>query len=302
MGCRRRADPIKSDLKIPADFYAVLTIYLLFAIGLKGGNKLSGTSLQEVLLPISAAIGLSVLIPIWSFAILKHLGRYDKTNAAALAAHYGSVSAVTFAEALAFLSIMKVGSEAFMPALLAVMEVPAILIAIFLVKRGEKNVSWSKLFHELLAGKGIILLVGGMLIGFVSGSKGFEQVSPLFEAPFRGVLTIFLLEIGLVTGRRFADVRKAGVFLVAFALLMPALHGALGVFIGSEIGLSVGGATLLGTLAASASYIAAPAAVRVALPDANPALYLTASLALTFPFNVVVGIPLYFSLAQEHGL
>ena len=196
---------------------------------------------------------------------------------------------------------MDTESESFMPALLAVMEIPAILIAILLVKRGEKSTTWKQLTHELLAGKSVILLVGGMLIGFMGGAKGFEQVSPFFETPFRGILTLFLLEIGLVTGRRLKDVRKAGPFLIGFALIMPLIHGALGVWLGTAIGLSVGGATLLGTLAASASYIAAPAAVRVALPEANPAIYLTASLALTFPLNVVIGIPLYFSLAKVLG-
>lgn len=295
---------VKSDLKIPPEIYSALTIYLLFAIGLKGGAKLVGVEFGAVWPAVLAALGLSLLIPLWSFGILTRVGKFDSTNAAALAAHYGSVSAVTFAEALAFLKLVGVDSEAFMPALLAIMEVPAILVAIFLVARKRGNTSsggLQKLIHELLAGKGILLLVGGMLIGFLGGSKGFEQVSPFFEAPFRGILTIFLLEIGIITGQKFADIKKAGKFLFGFALVMPLLHGLLGVGLGHSIGLSVGGATLLGTLAASASYIAAPAAVRVALPQASPAIYLTASLAMTFPFNVVVGIPTYFAFAKWLG-
>jgi hypothetical protein len=298
------ASLIKSDLKIPPEIYSALTIYLLFAIGIKGGAKLVGVDFASVWPAILVALALSLLIPIWSFGILTGLGKFDDTNAAALAAHYGSVSAVTFAEALAFLKLVHADSEAFMPALLAIMEVPAILVAVLLVARKGKLAqggNFKKLLRELLAGKGIVLLIGGMVIGFLGGPKGMEQVAPFFEAPFRGILTIFLLEIGLITGQKLHDVKKAGPFLVGFALVMPLAHGLLGVGLGHMIGLSVGGATLLGTLAASASYIAAPAAVRVALPQASPALYLTASLALTFPFNVVVGIPTYFAFASWLG-
>jgi hypothetical protein len=152
--------------------------------------------------------------------------------------------------------------------------------------------------HELLTGKGIVLLLGGLAIGLLSGKRGFEQIAPLFEAPFPGVLTLFLLEVGLVTGRRLFDLKKGGGFLVAFGILMPVLHGLCGVALGKGVGLGLGGSTVLGALAASASYIAAPAAVRVALPQASPALYLTASLAITFPFNIVIGIPIYFSFAR----
>ena len=292
---------IRSDLKFPPELYTALTIYLLFAIGLKGGAKLVGLSFADLWRPMTLAIALSLAIPVWSFFILKKLGRLDGINAAAIAAHYGSVSAVTFGEALAFLELMKVGTEPFLPALLAVMEIPAILVAILLVGRqavATGGGSWGRVLHELVSSKGVVLLVGGMVIGFAGGQKGFDQVAPLFETPFRGMLTLFLLEIGLVTGRRLGDVRQAGWRLIAFALIMPLLHGALGVWLGDWIGLSVGGATTLGTLAASASYIAAPAAVRVALPQASPALYLTASLALTFPFNVVIGIPTYFAFAR----
>lgn len=296
---------IRSDLRFPDAIYSGLTIYLLFAIGLKGGMKLDGVGLQEFWRPALACLGLCLTIPLWSYGILRRLGKFDVTNAAALAAHYGSVSAVTFGESLAFLDLMKVSHEGFLPALLAIMEVPAIVIAIYLGTRwapadgadGTRR-GLGAVLHELLTGKGIVLLLGGMAIGYLSGKKGCEQVAPLFDAPFRGVLTLFLLEIGLVTGRRLLDLRQMGPFLIGFALLMPILHGMLGVALGTWVGLGVGGATVIGTLAASASYIAAPAAVRVALPQANPALYLTASLAITFPFNVVIGIPLYYTIAR----
>ncbi|CAN5882549.1 sodium-dependent bicarbonate transport family permease [soil metagenome] len=294
---------LKSDLKFPEELQAALTIYLLFAIGLKGGMKLEGVSFSVVGGPLCAAILLSVIIPIWCFYILKGFVRLDAINAGAIAAHYGSVSAVTFSAALAFLETAKISVEGYVPALLAVMEAPAIIAAVFLaLRKNPKDKSkpgeFKKLFHDLLTGKGIILLLGGLVIGLLCGKKGFDQVAPLFDAPFKGVLTLFLLEVGLVTGRRLHDLKSAGWRLVAFAILMPVLHGLLGACLGKWCGLGLGGTTVLATLAASASYIAAPAAVRIALPQASPALYLTSSLAITFPFNVVLGIPLYFGFAK----
>lgn len=294
----------KSDLKFPDELSVALTIYLLFAIGLKGGMKLDGADVKEFLPPLAAGVGLCLAIPAWSFFILRGLGKFDPINAAAIAAHYGSVSAVTFSAALAFLDARQEAHEGFLPALLAVMEVPAIVICLWLARRFQKESptgsqrAMSGVLHELFTGKGVVLLVGGMVIGLVGGRAGYEQVAPLFDAPFRGVLTLFLLEVGLVTGRRLYDLRKAGPFLMGFAVVMPVVHGLLGVALGKVCGLGVGGATVLGTLAASASYIAAPAAVRVALPQANPAFYLTAALAVTFPFNVLVGIPIYYSFAR----
>lgn len=295
------ASLIRSDLKIPPEIYTALTIYLLFAIGLKGGAKLDGVTLADFWKPLAAALLLSLAIPVWSYAILRKLGRFDGVNAAALAAHYGSVSAVTFGEALVFLQLLQVSCEPYVAALLAVMEIPAIIVAIFLVGRGaaaDGSAPVSQVLRELLTSKSIVLLVGGLIIGFVSGGKGAEQVAPLFDAPFRGVLTLFLLEVGLVTGRRLPDLKHAGWRLPVFGTVMPLLHGLLGVWLGWWAGMGAGGATVLGTLAASASYIAAPAAVRVALPAASPAIYLTAALAVTFPFNVVIGIPLYYSFAR----
>ena len=294
---------VKSDLRFPDELYTALTIYLLFAIGLKGGMKLDGLSIGVVGGPLVAAVALSALIPLWCFFLLKKLVQLDAANAGAIAAHYGSVSAVTFSAVLAFLEIGKVPVEGFMPALLAVMEAPAIIVAIFLAMRTCKGGSsrpgeMKRLLHDLLTGKGILLLLGGLVIGLLCGKKGFEQVAPLFDAPFKGVLTLFLLEVGLVTGRRLHDLKSAGWKLVAFALSMPVLHGLLGAMVGKWCGLGLGGATVLATLAASASYIAAPAAVRIALPQASPALYLTSSLAITFPFNIVLGIPLYHAFAK----
>ena len=179
--------------------------------------------------------------------------------------------------------------------------VKVILVAIFIARtqnQDEIKSSWKKLFHELFAGKGTILLIGGLVIGFLTGKKGFEQVAPLFETPFKGVLALFLLEVGLVTGRRFGDLFKAGPFLICFGLIMPIIHACIGIFLGKTFGLSLGGSTIFGVLCASASYIAAPAAIRIALPEASPTYYLTAALAITFPFNIVFGLPLYLNIAK----
>ena len=292
---------IKSDLKFPEGLYIGLTIYLLFAIGLKGGVKLSATPMAEFYKPALGAILMCSLIPIWSYIILNKLGKFSVTNAAAIAAHYGSVSAVTFSESLSYMETMGISFEGFMPTMLAIMEVPAILIAIFIARtqsKEESTASWGKLFHELFAGRGTVLLIGGLVIGLLSGKKGFEQVAPLFDTPFKGVLALFLLEVGLVTGRKLGDLVKAGPFLIAFGLIMPILHACIGIFLGKTLGLSLGGSTIFGVLCASASYIAAPAAIRIALPEASPTYYLTSALAITFPFNIVFGLPLYLSIAK----
>ncbi|MBX3721263.1 MAG: sodium-dependent bicarbonate transport family permease [Turneriella sp.] len=290
---------LKSDLRFPDGMYTGLTIYLLLAIGLKGGVKLSLAPLSQVWLPALMAFALCIVIPVAAFVILRNLGKFDAVNAAAIAAHYGSVSAVTFSEAQAFLDSQGIAYEGFMPSLLALMEIPAIMVALFLVRaRGHKGAGLGNTAHELFAGKGTLLLVGGLAIGLISGKKGFEQFAPLFDTPFRGVLVLFLLEVGIVTGRRLADLKHAGIFLVLFGILFPLLSAAAALPLAKLCGLSYGGAMIFATLAASASYIAAPSAIRLALPEASPAYYLTASLAITFPFNVAVGLPLYLTAAR----
>ncbi len=301
------ATVVKSDLKFPEGWYLGLTAYLLFAIGIKGGLKLSNVSFDQIVKPASFAILICMMIPVWSYFILNKLGKFDVANSAAIAAHYGSVSAVTFSEATSFLDLMKVDYEGYMSSMLAIMEIPAIIIAIFMSKvlkeeKTSESSNMKKVLHELLTGKGTILLVGGIIIGMVGGKKGYDQVAPLFDGPFRGMLTLFLLEVGLVTGRRLADLKKAGWFLIFFGLAMPLVHGTIGVYLGNLAGLSVGGSTLFGVLCASASYIAAPASVRIAIPEASPTYYLTASLAITFPFNVTIGLPVYYTIAKTiHG-
>jgi hypothetical protein len=291
---------INSDLKFPDGMYTGLTIYLLLAIGLKGGVKLSNTSIEEFYRPATAALYLCISIPIIAYFLLTKLGKFDSINAAALAAHYGSVSAVTFSEALAFMDAQHITYEGFMPSMLAIMEIPAIIIALYMVKSktGDETGSMKKVLHELFAGKGTLLLIGGLMIGMISGKKGLEQFGPLFDTPFRGVLVLFLLEVGIVTGRRLVDLKKAGLFLIVFAILFPIFNAMIGLLLGKLAGLSLGGSTILATLSASASYIAAPSAIRIALPEASPGYYLTASLAITFPFNISFGLPLYLTLAK----
>ena len=296
----------RSDLRLPDALVSALTIYLLLAIGLKGGAKLDGVAWAQFLPVAGVAVLLCLLIPVWTFWLLRGVAGLSAVDAGALAAHYGSVSAVTFGAAVTMLDGAGVAAEPFMPALLALMEGPGILVALLLVRMTAAPTASSPgrnalgpVVVELFTSKGVILLVGGLGIGLVSGRGGFEQVAPLFDPPFKGVLMLFLLELGLVTGGRLADLRRNGLGMLAFGVVMPILHGLLGVWLGQKAGLGVGGATILGTLAASASYIAAPAAVRLALPEANPALYLTSSLAVTFPFNVTIGIPLYLQWSRH---
>ena len=293
------ATQAKSDLRIPEEAYSTLSIYLLLSIGLKGGAEISVTPFAHLGLPLLAALAAGCLTPLIAFGVLRRLGRFDVANAAAIAAHYGSVSVVTFTATLTFLDAAKVPYEHFVPALVVVMEIPAIVIALMLAQRSEATAGGMRgAVREVITGKSVVLLTGGLVIGALSGKPGLERVAPLFVAPFYGALTLFLLEMGMVAARRVREVRRVGGFLLAFALGMPLIHGALGLLLARAAGLSLGGATVMATLTASSSYIAAPAAVRIALPRANPSYYLTASLGITFPFNLTLGIPIYYTLAR----
>ncbi len=294
---------VHSDLKFPEQLYTALSIYLLIAIGLKGGVELSKTALTEFWAPALVTLLLGLCIPLWSYLILRRLGRFDVANSAALAAHYGSVSAVTFITSQTFLQTLGVPFNGFMPTLVALLEVPAIVVGLLIAttQMGHSQ-GMSAALREILTGKSIVLLLGGLLIGLLSGEEGFKLVKPFFVDPFNGALTLFLLEMGMVTAGRLRDLARVGWFLIGFGIVMPILHGVLGVWLGTVAGLSLGGSMVLGTMAASASYIAAPAAVRIALPQANPSYYLTAALGITFPFNLAFGIPLYYAIAQWfHG-
>lgn len=283
----------RSDLAIPAGATTMLSAYLLLAIGLKGGAALATAPLSEVALPALATLALGVVTPLTSFVALRRLGGYSRVDAAALAAHYGSVSAVTFLAALTYAESVGWHPEGFFPGLVAILEVPAILLALLLAHAGRSRAGARPVVLDVLAGKSVLLLLGGLSIGWISGPSGLGKVAPFFVAPFQGVLVLFLLDLGLVAGAHLKRARQVGPFVLAFALLAPVLHGALGVVAGYWAGLSVGGCAVLGAMASSASYIAAPAAVRLALPEADQGLCLTAALGITFPFNLTLGIPLY---------
>lgn len=291
---------VRSDLKFPVEVYQGLTIYLLLAIGYKGGMALADTELSVLALPLLGTIVMSSLIPLACFFVTRGVMRYSVCDAAAMAAHYGSVSAVTFMATLAFLDRLSVGYESFMPAIMATMEIPAIFVALILARRfgaGESG-SFGRSLAEVLSGKSLILLIAGMLAGALGGFETRELMHPFLIAPFYGVLMLFLLEMGLVAGEKLRESGRVSFRLILFAIVAPIIQGLCGLVAGQLIGLSQGGAVVFAVLCASASYIAAPAAVRVALPGANPAKYVTASLGITFPFNLVLGIPMYFSASQ----
>lgn len=289
---------LKSDLRLPDGLYLALSTYLLFAIGLKGGVALSEASLEELWAPALATVLLGLVTATLSFGVSLKLGKLSRVDAAAMAAHYGSVSAVTFIAAQSFAQAQNIQTEGFMPALVALLEIPAILLALVLAGNRTKESKSKDLVHELLTGKTVILLLGGMIIGALSAREGFEQVEPLFGDLFKGALTFFLLEMGLVAAQQIKVLGRQWAFLTLFGIGMPLINGSIGVFAGIFVGMSPGGAGILGAMAASASYIAAPAAVRVALPDANVSVPLATALAITFPFNLLVGIPLFMQLAQ----
>ncbi|MEM6822204.1 MAG: sodium-dependent bicarbonate transport family permease [Verrucomicrobiota bacterium] len=286
---------VKSDLKVPDPLYQGITIYLLFSIGFKGGSSLSDERISDVIAPLLGAVGIASLIPLLTFFVCRVILRFAVRDAAALAAHYGSVSAVTFIATLVFLEQNSIKYESYVTALMAIMEIPAIVIALLLAQvfGRKRKIKWNDILHEVGTNRSVFLLIAGLVTGALTGKDGLEKMSPFLIDPFYGVLTFFLLEMGLVAGEKLKDLRLAGVRLIVFALTMPLVQAWIGIWMASLVGLSQGGAVVFAVLAASASYIAAPAVIRNSLPEANPAFYVTASLAITFPFNLTVGIPLY---------
>ena len=288
---------LKSDLRLPEAMYEGLSIYLLLAIGLKGGVELAKHPIGPLLPQVGGVLLLGMALPLLAYPVLRHVGGFGRPDAASIAAHYGSVSMVTFAVALAFLVDRGIPHEEYMPLFVVVLEVPGLMIGILIAKLGAGGgLRWGALAHEVFLGRSILLLGGGLAIGWISGPEALAPQAKLFFDLFKAVLALFMLEMGLVAASRIRDLRRAGLFLLAFGTIVPCVFAVIGITTGALIGLSPGGAMLLGTLAASASYIAAPAAMRIAVPEANPSLSLAASLGVTFPFNVVVGIPLYHRL------
>lgn len=290
------AGVMKSDLKLPDAVYQLLSTYLLLAIGLKGGVQLAQAAPTHVALPALAALALGIGTAVVAFGAALRIGRFPRHDAAAFAGHYGSASAVTFAAAIAMLHRSSVAHEGFLPVLLVIMEVPAILVAIFLHRAGGsagRGAGYGTILHEVLLNRSVFLLLAGLLVGFVAGPQRFAPFEILFITAFKPILAFFVLEMGLLAAMRLPELRNSGVFIGVAAIVVPVLGGLAGGWLGTLTGLSPGGATVLATLAASASYIAAPAAMRVAIPEANTGMCVAAALGITFPFNLAIGIPLY---------
>ena len=287
---------VKSDLEIPVPIPKLFSLYLLFAIGFKGGVELNKSGVtQEVILTMLAAIFMACIVPVYTFFILRR--KLDIYNSAAIAATYGSISAVTFITANTFLFQLGIKSDGYMVAALALMESPAIIIGLILVNvfgtDKKREFSWSEVLQEAFLNSSVFLLVGSLIIGMLTGERGWHDEEPLVQGLFKGVLTLFLLDMGLVAARRIKDLQKTGFFLISFAILVPILNAGVGLMVARAINLSQGNALLFCVLCASASYIAVPAAIRMTVPEANPSLYVSTALAVTFPFNIIVGIPLY---------
>jgi hypothetical protein len=291
------AGVLRSDLRLPGAIYDFVSIVLLLAIGLKGGVELARQPDAGLFGQVVALLALGITLPMIAFPVLRYVGRLPRPDAASIAAHYGSVSVGTFAVAVAYCQSREIAYETVAPLWVVLLEVPAILVGIVLAKGLSAQTRWGELAHELFLGRSVVLLLGGVAIGWIAGPEGLQPLRPLFFDLFKGILSIFLLEMGLIAAQHVRDVLRHGPFLVAFGILTPLAFATIGAALGHGLGFSTGGVLLLATLAGSASYIAAPATMRAAVPEANPALSLTASLAITFPFNILVGIPLYHRLA-----
>lgn len=315
---------IKSDLKIPDAISEFLPIYLLAAIGLHGGIEMRNTGFAVMLVPMLTAIGLSLLFTLNHYQILRRLGKFNIFDSYALASTYGAVGAVTFSVGLSFLKNQGVTSEGYLAAILAVLEPVAFILAIFMtnmavskqikskkeslgkidehanaVEMGlsETRTNLKQVLHESITGKAIVILLGSIIIGYVIGKEGFSSISIVFDDLFTGAIVIFLIEMGIIAGQRLDDIKKVGLFLTAFAIIMPTFNGIIGVLVSTALGLSLGGAVMFGLLLASASFIAAPAVLRHAIPQAKPSLYITSALGITFPYNIIVLLPIMFAVS-----
>lgn len=298
---------VKSDLRVPPQAFETISMYLLFAIGLKGGLAFGKVDVAQIMKPFLGTLFLGVVTPFVTFFLARTWGKLSHINAGALAAHYGSVSAVTFMAALNFAAQNNQEVVGFLTALLIVLEIPGILIGLFLARRSlaqdngvdeGTNVSNAHILHEAITGKSVLLLLGGTLIGLYVDKASMPALQSVFITPFQGILAFFLLELGVVAASRLREAKGNIKFMLLFGTLVPLVFGVLGAAVAVACGLQGGSVGVLATMAASASYIAAPAAVRVALPQASPALYLTMAISITLPFNLVLGIPFYFTLAQ----
>ena len=314
---------IKSDLKIPEAISEFLPIYLLAAIGLHGGIEMRNTGFENMLIPMLVAISLSLLFTLNHYQILRKLGKFNIFDSYALASTYGAVGAVTFSVGLSFLKNQGVSSEGYLAAILAILEPVAFILAIFLTNMAvskqirtkkqsftdddtsnidlglqESKTKLSQVLHESITGKAIVILLGSIVIGYIIGEDGFDSIRIVFDEMFTGAIVIFMIEMGIIAGQRLDDIKKVGIFLTAFAVIMPTFNGIIGVLVATGLGLSLGGSVMFGLLLASASFIAAPAVLRHAIPQAKPSLYITSALGITFPYNIIVLLPIMFTVSS----
>lgn len=291
---------VKSDLEIPAPIPKILSLYLLFAIGFKGGVGLATGGLQtRIVVILIAAVVMASVVPLYAFFILRR--KLSVADSCAIAATYGSVSAVTFITAAAFLEKLGIAYGGYMVAAMALMESPAIIVAVLLyrLRAAEQNgavFSWKELWRDAFFNGSVFLIMGSLVVGAASGEAGAKTLKPFTNDIFAGVLCFFLLDMGIVAARKLGDLRKAGAFLTAFAILLPLVNAAIAIPLAYVLGLSEGDAFMFTILSASASYIAVPAAMRLSIPEANPSLYVPMSLAITFPFNIIAGMPIYLAI------
>ncbi len=301
---------LKSPLDIPQPLPKLFSLYLLISIGFHGGYELAKSGITgDVLKVLLLAMLMAILVPIYAFFILRI--KFDVYNAAAIAATYGSISAVTFITAGNFLNTLGVNYGGYMVAGMTLMESPAIVIGLILVSffavkslNDDLNGNTSRfnlkeVLNESLLNPSVYILLGTLIIGFVTGEKGWKAVEPLFGNLFKGMLAFFLLDMGIVAGKRLVEIKKVGTFLIGFAILLPVFNAFVAIGLAKIFGLSKGDALMFTVLCASASYIAVPAAMRMSIPEANPSLYVTPALAITFPFNISFGIPLYYTVINN---
>lgn len=293
---------VKSDLEIPSSTSKFISLYLLFAIGFKGGNELAHSQFSsEILYIILLGLFFAAIVPLYTFFILKR--KVSISDAGAVSAAYGSVSAVTFVAAVTFLEAQSIDYGGHMVAVMALMEAPAIIVGVILMMKFEKseksNSSLKEVIHHSFTNGSVLLILGSLLIGLIADIKQAEGIKPFTNDIFKGFLAIFLLEMGMVTAKRFSSFSKYGLFLTFFAVIIPAINGVLAGLASTFVTNNIGDRMIFATLVASASYIAVPAAMRIAAPKADPGLYIPMALGVTFPFNITIGIPLYYYLVSS---
>ena len=292
---------LRSDLRLPDPIHTWISTYLLLAIGLKGGHSIKDSNLSSLISPALLTVAFGISIPTIIFFVATHLLKLSAHDGASLAAHYGSVSVVTFTAAMIFATEADFFTEPFMTSLVAILEIPGIVVALVLASMKSESVNWRTAVHEVLTGRSVLLLVGGLFIGAASSANSFSRVEPFFVGMFAGLLTLFLLDMGASVATRFIEWGRPPLRMAIFAIVSPIVFGTLGIIAAHAIGLSIGGSAVFGIMAASASYIAAPAAVRIALPNSDSGLSLGLALGVTFPFNLTIGIPLAFMLSRSIG-